>query len=94
MAYTGIPEFSDSVSASDVATEVQFGFMARRVTIINDGSSTIYFSLSGSPATTSSFPLKSGESWGLTGLPTIRVGGLSVICAAGQTATVRVGAWE
>lgn len=79
--------FAQSVAVSDTATTLTFGFDATLLVLVNDGPSTVYLEF-GPGATTSDFALRSGENATL-GLLT-RAGELSLICAAGQTATVRV----
>jgi len=79
--------FAQSVAVSDTATTLTFTFDATVVVVINDGPAAVFVDFAG-PATTADFEVKSGESVSL-GLLT-RAGTLSLVCAAGQTATVRV----
>ncbi len=95
-AWAVMPVFFASVSASQTNTATNITMAntdnkAYAVTLINDGPSTVYFDLTGVAATTSSPSLKTGESLTFTSArgqyPITRV---DLICAAAQTATVRV----
>lgn len=90
------------VSASQVVTNTTLPSLTQEVLLINDGANEVYFDLYGNKATpadatTSSKEIKPGESLtfhfegqesGTTGNTYYKT--LSVICAAGETATVRV----
>ena len=80
------------VSAIETAQSVTIA--ARSVLIVNDGSNEIYFRLfrvgdTTGDATTASAQLKSGESINFAS-DSNSYSSLSIICASGETATVRV----
>lgn len=93
-----------SISATSTVTNTTLAAGTRSVTIVNDGTNSVYFRLFSSfdtaaDATTSSAKLKSGESMSFTfaagssGDSSLASGYykvLSTICAATETATVRV----
>lgn len=91
------------VSATAVVTNTTLDSNTQTVLLINDGANEVYFDLYGeaatpADATTSSKELKAGESLEFTfgGQEFDRASGsryyktLSIICAAAETATVRV----
>lgn len=86
-------QYNTPVSATSTATLVTFGFPATYILLKNDGSNEVYVDLVGGTATTSSFEIKSGEAFSIPpnwsndepGRATI-----SIVCAAAETATVRV----
>jgi hypothetical protein len=86
-------QYNTSVSSSQANTTVSFGFDPSYLLLINDGSSEVYVNFTGAAATSSSFEIKSGESLAMTseaesdGFIGSRI---DVICATGETATVRV----
>lgn len=89
------------VSATQVVTNTTLPENTKTVVLINDGANEVYWRLftsgeTAADATTSSAELKSGESISLTYQPgsTDKAAGyyktLSLICAAGESATVRL----
>lgn len=76
-----------AVSATQVNTNVDFGFRATHLLLINDGANEVYVELGGTTATTSDFELKAGENFTIDVPPMEDIG---LICAAGEMATVRV----
>ena len=76
-----------AVSATDASTNVDFGFRATHVVLINDGANEIYVKFGGTTATTSDFELKPAETISVDVPP---MEDLGIICAAGETATTRV----
>lgn len=83
-------QYDTPVSASSTNTHVAFGFQAKGVTLQNDGPNSVRVSLN-TPATTSDFEVKSGENLTLSAKG---VTALDFICAAAETATVRLLAWR
>lgn len=95
--------YYNKVSASQTVSNVTLTANTKTILLINDGANEIYYDLyndSETPAdaTTSSKELKSGETISFTFQPNSSSGlpggsyykTLSIICAAGETATVRV----
>ena len=82
---------NNAVAATDTSQLVSFGFSALSVTLVNDGANEVFFSLSPT-ATTASFKLLTGESW--SGPIPSAAKGVALVCSAGETATIRVGAWR
>lgn len=90
------------VSATQTVTNTTLPASTKTVVLINDGTNEVYWRLftsgeTAANATTSSAELKSGESIALTfqpgstqEQPQAYYKTLSIICAAGETATVRV----
>ena len=92
MAFTGPQEFYQLVAATQVNTPLSFGFDVSNVLFVNAGPQTVYITVSALIATTSMFPLNSGEQVAVTlNNPSE---GAGLICAAGQTASVRVWALQ
>lgn len=88
----GPADYAVTVSCSETNTAVSFGFSARNILVINDDTTNeTYFTTSSTTATTSDPSLKAAEDWSYEGIPT---SGMGIICAAGETASVRVSAWE
>jgi hypothetical protein len=85
-------EYAATVAASAVNAAVEFGFLATDMLAVNDGPNTVHLTLDSDVSTTSKFPLKSGETFAM-GLRTPRRH-IGLICAAAETASVRVGAWR
>ena len=88
LAFQGPQEFYDVVSATDENTTVTFGFLAAMVVVVNDGPNTAHFTVSATTATTDHFALPPGASVSLT--LANRTQGGAIICATGETASVRV----
>ena len=81
-------QYSSTTAATAANSNVAFGAAYPYVLIINDGPNTVYFDLSGDGvATTANAPLKIGESFSAPRGGYIAVG---LICAAAETASVRV----
>ena len=76
-----------AVSATDTNTNVDFGFRAAHLLLINDGANEAFVDFGGTVATNADFELKAGESLNLLVSPMEDIG---IICSAGETATVRV----
>lgn len=89
-------QFFSEVSATDSNSQVDFGLAASRLEAINDGVNSIFITLESNTATTSDLKLYAGErfSWDTQGDPLRKIGRIGIICASGETATVRVGAWR
>ena len=88
----GLPTYyTSNVSATATNSVVSFGKTCYSVRIKNDGANTVYYEYPGSVATTSSVKLLSGESEVIS-IPEGHAGlwQLGLICAAAETATVRV----
>lgn len=88
-------EFNTTVSATQANTETSFGFEAADVLIINDGADEIYLTFTDAAATTDDFSLNSGEKMSIRFTdPSRKPAEVNIICAAGETASVRVVAWK
>lgn len=84
-------EFYQEVAATSSNTALSFGFNATSVLFINDGTNDARVTVKSSTATTSKLRLKSGEHIEVRGAG---MEGAGIICAGGETATVRVYAVE
>lgn len=93
-AQGALHEFAATVSATATSSSTPFGFVARDVLVINDGSNEIFVSFASTTATTSKLKVNSGESIGVTFAPDSGSSGVAIICSTAETATVRVGAWR
>ena len=95
--------YSGTIAATQANTATSFidnhsggsaaAFNARRVVIINDGPNAVYVDLKDTTATTADRKVASGESFSQvwdSGLGGEGWAGIGLICAAGETASVRV----
>ena len=92
--------YSTTVSATQTNSAVAFGFTAKQVLVINDGSNEVFIDLTDTTAvadTTDStnVEIKAGSAisfaWDARTDPTLDGWtGMGVICSSGETATVRV----
>ena len=82
--------------AAPIARGIDFGFIASRVRLVNDGGVPIHFSLKSSEATTDDPELRGGESYAEVVPPTQKVSFASTsttTSTAGDMNLVRVSAW-
>lgn len=87
----GVLQYNTPVSVTDTNTTVSFGFAATNVVFKNDGANEVYLSFTATAATTASFELKAGESLAFSvERSEVGLGRFDVICAAAETATLRV----
>lgn len=91
-SFGGQPHFSATVSVTDVNTNTEItGIRGNTVLIINDGAGSVYFDVLDGVAVPTGAALDAGESIIVTaGGSTLYVTNVGLICAAGQTATVRI----
>jgi len=82
--------FYEEVSVSDTNSVVTINPPASEVTIVHDGADAVFFTLNGSPATTSDAKIKSSEQIAFVELRLGRIEEVNLICDSGETATVRV----
>ena len=81
---------------SAVSTSQTTAINAGTLVVVNDGSNEVYVSVfwegeSSAVATTSSAEIKSGESFTFT--RELSISAISIVCASGETATVRLFYW-
>lgn len=95
-AYTGNPGLmgkSEILSATDVAAE--YTVSRRHLVIVNRGTDEVYFTVNSSAAaTTSNIYLNSGESIALDASENSKIHNLRYVCAAAETASVMVIAFD
>jgi hypothetical protein len=91
-----LKEQIQTVSATQTNSAVTFTTPPGILVLVNDGPNTVYITLASTTATTIKFALKNGESLSLTFASSLQAAptGAGFICTAGQTASVRVGAWR
>jgi hypothetical protein len=83
-----------TVSAVDVSQTITIGYST--LTVVNDGANEVYVRVfwegeTSAAATTSSREIKSGE--GFTFSKGLQISAISIVCASGETATVRLFYW-
>jgi hypothetical protein len=83
-----------TVSAVDVSQTITIGYST--LTVVNDGANEVYVRVfwegeTSAAATTSSREIKSGE--GFTFSKDMQIKSISIVCASGETATVRLFYW-
>lgn len=89
-------EQTETIAASDLNTPLAFALAPAILILINDGPNTVYLTLASTAATLNGFPIHKDEThrWtfdsDLQAAPT----DMGLVCAAGETASVRVGAWR
>lgn len=91
-SFAGQPHFSAVVSVTDVNTNTPIvGVRGNSVLIKNDGPDEVYFDVLTGEATATGAPLLAGEAIVVTaGGSPLFVENVGLICAAGETATVRI----
>jgi hypothetical protein len=85
-----------TLSATQTNTALTFATPPGILIIINDGPDAAYVTLASTTATVSKFLLRKNESLALPFISDTQAAptGMGVICATGQTASIRVGAWR
>lgn len=86
-----IPSKETTASVTDVSSTIALG--GYHVIIVNDGTDEIYLTFnSASAATTADFQLNADES--ITLDSNDRLDNVKVVCASGETASIRVITWN
>lgn len=86
-AFAVSPSKQGTISATDVEGSTRIG--QKHVVVINDGTNEVYIKFNTSTAaTTSDFKLEAGEALGLDS--TDQIDNIRYICAAAETASIRI----
>jgi hypothetical protein len=91
-----VQEQITTISATQTNSALTFAVPPGILIIINDGPDAAYVTVASTTATAAKFLLRKGESLAFPFISETQAAptGMGVICATGQTASIRVGAWR